>query len=203
MHYWSFDNGQMEDRISSAHMTQGDLTVFTHDIYGNQNSALALNGGWIQVPSGIYFNAAEFTISAWILPKDVGYYARLIDFGNGPDNDNIILSISYKEFIQPTLHIFSGSNYLVRATSPTPLVLDKWQFLAATFNGTNSRIYIDGILTVDWYRNYTLPIVERTQCFIGKSNWDNDDFSYSYIDDLRIHNKALNEAEIDQLMKNE
>ena len=203
MHHWSFDNGQMKDRISSAHMSQGHLTAFTNDLYGNEISAFSLNGGWTQVPSGVYFNTSEFTISAWILPKNVGYYARIIDFGNGPDKDNIILSFSYKDFIQPTLNIFSGSDYLIRATSPTPLLLDKWQFFAATFNGTNSRIYIDGVLTIDWLKNFTLPVIERKKCFIGKSNWANDGFSHSYIDDLRIHNKALTEAEIDELMKNE
>ena len=43
MHHWSFDNGQMKDRISSAHMSQGHLTAFTNDLYGNEISAFSLN----------------------------------------------------------------------------------------------------------------------------------------------------------------
>ena len=43
----------MLDQIGSAHMTQGALTSFTSDRFGNANSALALNGGWAQVPSGV------------------------------------------------------------------------------------------------------------------------------------------------------
>ena len=34
-------------------MKQGALTSFTSDRFGNANSALALNGGWAQVPSGV------------------------------------------------------------------------------------------------------------------------------------------------------
>ena len=52
-HYWSFDNGQMLDQIGSSHLMQGNLTNFTMDRFGCSNSALALNGGWTQVPSGV------------------------------------------------------------------------------------------------------------------------------------------------------
>jgi len=56
----------MFDVIDVAHMTQGSSTYFTTDRFGNANAALALNGGWTQVPSGIYFDTPEFTISVWI-----------------------------------------------------------------------------------------------------------------------------------------
>ncbi len=61
--YWSFDNGQMTDQVGSADMSQGNSTSFTSDRLGNVNSALALNGGWAQVPPGIYFNTPEFSIT--------------------------------------------------------------------------------------------------------------------------------------------
>ena len=55
-HYWPITNGGMLDQIGLAHMKQGALTSLTLDRFGNPNSALALNGGWTQVPSGVYFN---------------------------------------------------------------------------------------------------------------------------------------------------
>ena len=58
----------MLDEIGLAHMTQGNLTSFTLERFGNANSALALNGGWTQVSSGVYFDSPEFTISTW--PKN-------------------------------------------------------------------------------------------------------------------------------------
>jgi hypothetical protein len=61
-HYWPFTNGRMNDIIGNAHMTQGAFTIFVSDRFGNSNSALNLNGGWTQVPSGIYFDAPQFTI---------------------------------------------------------------------------------------------------------------------------------------------
>jgi hypothetical protein len=63
----------MKDLIGSADMTQGSLTSFTMDRFGNANSALALNGGWTQVPAGVYFDSIEFTISVWVYPNECGF----------------------------------------------------------------------------------------------------------------------------------
>ncbi len=52
-HYWPIENGTMLDAIGSAVMSQGNLTSFTTDRFGNENSALALNGGWTQLPPAI------------------------------------------------------------------------------------------------------------------------------------------------------
>ena len=73
----------MRDIIDSKDMEQGNLTSFIEDRFACPNSALALNGGWTQVPAGIYFDTPEFTISSWVYPMKIGYYCRLIDFGNG------------------------------------------------------------------------------------------------------------------------
>jgi hypothetical protein len=81
-HYWPFENGTMLDEIGSAHMTEGNFTSLIEDRFGCPNSALALNGGWTEVPAGIYFDTPEFTISAWIFPQRVGYFSRLIDFSS-------------------------------------------------------------------------------------------------------------------------
>ncbi len=83
----------MTDHIGSAHMTQGFNTSFVADRFGNENSALALNGGWTQVPPGVYFNTHGFTISVWVLPQMVGKWSRVIDFGNGAPSDNVVLTL--------------------------------------------------------------------------------------------------------------
>ena len=89
----------MLDVIGSSNMIQGNLTSFTSDRFNNPNSALALNGGWTQIPSGIYFDTPEFTISVWVYPSSVGSSSRIIDFGNGQFSDNIIFSLSYSNYI--------------------------------------------------------------------------------------------------------
>ena len=190
----------MLDQIGTSHMTQGNLTNLTSDRFGNPNSALALNGGWTQVPSGIYFDTPEFSISVWVYPQQVGSYARVIDFGNGHGLDNILLTISSGNSLwQPTFDFYSGSNKLVSFISSQILNSDQWNMITITFNETNFRIYLNETLQNGSYQNFTMSSIQRSNCYIGKSNF-NDGVSWSNLDDLRIYNKSLTQEEIIELM---
>ena len=191
----------MFDEVDSSHMTQGSLTYFTLDRFGNPNSALALNGGWTQVPSGIYFDSPKFTLSVWVYPQQVGSYSRIIDFNNGPSaGDTIVFSLSDGTSLKPYFHILTGSNLCGGGISSMNLVLNEWQFLTVTFDGNNVRIYLNGQLTFDKIITCSPPIKQRTNCFIGKSSWAPDGYSWSLLDDLRIFNKSLTQEQILHLM---
>jgi hypothetical protein len=196
----------MKDVIGSAHMTlQGSLTSFTKDRFRNPDSSLALNTGWTKVPSGIYFDSTEFTISVWIYPNNVGFSSRIIDFGNGQNADNILLSLSQSNSLQPYFQIYTASSqyFSTFSTISSKLItLNQWQFLTATFNGINARIYLNGTLKGEsTTQSYTrLTNVYRSDCYIGKSNWYDDGYSNSYLDDLRFYNKSLTQEEIIELM---
>jgi hypothetical protein len=193
----------MKDVIGSADMTsQGNLTSFTTDRFGNVNSSLALNSGWTQVPQGIFFNTPEFSISVWVYPMDVGDSSRIIDFGNGQLADNIVVGLSNLNNLQPLFVFFSGSNLVFAATSFKAITENQWQFLTATNNGTIARVFLNGTLIGESITlSHTKPVnLSRSNCYIGKSNWAADGYSYSYLDDLRFYNKSLTQEEINELM---
>ena len=199
-HYWPFSNADMTDSIGNAHMQQGSATTFTSDRFECPSSALNLNGGYTYIPPGIYFDTPQFTISVWIYPLSVGAWARIIDFGNGAPLDNIILSQDSDSTLLSAFHIYNGSSYKGNIVSSTSLTLSQWQFLTATFNGSNSTFYINGVSKGSVPAVYTLPTITRTNNYIGKSNWASDGYSSSYLDDLRFYNKSLTQTEIIQLM---
>lgn len=191
----------MTDQTGTAHMIQGEKTTFALDRFNCPNSALALNQGWTQIPTGKYFDSPQITISAWVLPQQLGPWSRLIDFGNGGTLDNINVPLAFGIYPKPSLYIFSAIP-TIAAVSSRNLTIGQWQFLAVTFNGTNSIVYIDGTPMVNIYQAYTLPTVTRANCYIGKSYnaAGGDGISNSTLDDLRFYNKALTEQEILQLM---
>ncbi len=201
-HYWPILNGTMLDTIGSSHMTQGNLTSFASDRFGNTNSALALNGGWTQVPGGVYFDSSEFTISLWIYPKSIGSYARVIDFGNGPSDNIIGVTLSDAATLKPYAKIYIGTIGIFKSLSNQSLTLNTWQFLTATFNGTTASIYLNGTLKASDTRNqsYVLSYLIRTKCYIGRSNFAGDGYSSSYVDDLRFYSKSLTQTEIIEVM---
>ena len=200
-HYWPISNGTTNDEKGAAHMLLVSLTSFASDRFGNINSVISLNGGWTQVPSGVYFNTPEFTISVWVYPQQVVSWSRIIDFGNGQSLDNIVFALSEGTSLKPILEIYSGSNKVISTISSQTLNLNQWEFLTVTFNGKNSRIYLNGTLTADLSQTYILPNIFRTNCYIGRSNWP-DGYSWSLLDDLRFYNKSLNQTEITDIMNN-
>jgi hypothetical protein len=183
----------MSDDIGSADMTQGFNTTFVEDRFCNPNAALALNGGWAQVPSGVYFDTPEFTIAVWVYPQSVGPYSRILDFGAGVDN--ILFALTFDKTMKPFAYL-NQKNF----NSSVTLFLNRWQFLAVTFNGSELRIYLNDQIIFQTSTSYTFPVVTRSNCYIGKSNWQGDGFSYSYLDDLRIYNKSLSQEELIQIM---
>jgi hypothetical protein len=192
----------MSDVVGDNDMAQGSSTSFVADRFGNVNSALALNGGWTQIPQGIYFNTSEFTVSVWVYPMSVGSYSRIIDFGNGPNADNIIFSLTQSNSLQPLFQFYTGLDLFLTTISNIQITLNQWQFLTVTFNGTNARIYSNGILIGEsnTQNNIRTLNLSRSNCFIGKSNWAENDYSHSYLDDLRFYNKSLTQEQINELM---
>ena len=203
-HYWSFDGGEMTDHIGTSDMTQGNLTLFTTDRFGNANSALALNGGWVQVKSGIYFDTPEFTISVWIYPQLLGSNSRVIDFGDGQSSNNTLLAFYQYSTASPYFKFYNGStkSIVAIATSTQRLALCQWQLLTVTFSSilNSTFIYINGQMIVNLNQSYTPPTINSTRCYVGRSNWQSDGISWSYLDDLRFYNKSLSQCEIQSLM---
>ncbi len=193
----------MLDQIGLAHLTQGNLTSFTFDRLCNSYSALALNGGWAQIPAGIYFDTPEFSISVWVYPQKIGVWSRVIDMGNGPSTNNIFISFdSASSNGIPMFGILTPVMYSVKSFKA--LTQNKWQHFAATFNGEQLSFYIDGILSGNLtYKNIIMTSKNRTSNFIGKSNWPWNGYSMSYLDELRFYNKCLTQEEIYELMNNE
>jgi hypothetical protein len=197
----------MEDAIGGAHMKQGALTSFTTDRFGNPYSALSLNKGYTIVPSGVYFNTVAFTISVWLYPKNIiGIWSRVIDFGsNGgiAHSNNILFAIGARSSLQPAFCIrdafgnYVGSDII----SSVALIGNQWQFVVVTFDGSTGKVYINGNLTeTQTVTFYLLPTLTRTQNWVGKSSFDIDGYSSSYLDELRFYNVSLSQAQILQLM---
>ena len=198
-HYWPISCGTMKDQIGTAHMTQGSLTSFTADRFGNLNEALALNGGWTRVPSGIYFDSPEFTISVWVYPKSsIGSWARVIDFSSSCNNNSIALILSVGVRGPPSLIIALPT--WKNAASSQNLTLNQWQFLVGTFDGKNLKVYLNAQLKVTLAHTCNITTITRSNCYIGKSNCVADGYSFSYFDELRFYNKSLTQTEILQLM---
>jgi hypothetical protein len=208
INYWAF-NGNVDDSIGNAHLYGGVNAALTFDRFGRPNSALSLTSGYYKIPPGVFFSGTQFTIMAWVKVGTFISNSRLIDFGNGPNQDNIVSILNHFTTSKPTLFLQSGNNYFFDSSTIT-LNLNQWQHLACVYSFPYYSFYIDGIDTTlpgskMSFESYSLYSVQRSSNFIGRSNWqaygfDND--ADADFDDLKIFNRALSKNEITFEMNN-
>ena len=165
----------------------------------SNSNALSFDGtpDYATLPSNVYFNG-DFTIECWVYPTAFTNWNRIIDFGNGAGNHNILLGYTVGNSGAPGLYI---EGVQIQATSTIPL--NQWSHIAATLSGTTGTIYINGVAAGTG--NFPIPAnVVRTSNYIGRSNWGTGDPDASAVfDDLRIWNVARTASEIQSKMYTE
>src|SRR5882762_2556735 len=130
-------------------------------------SALNLDGatGYIKATNNVWFNG-DFTIEAWVYVRSYNNWSRLLDFGNGPNNNNVYLALSAGTSGKPAMGVFTNTGVpVLQATNQLPL--NQWTHLAATLNGTTGTIYINGNPVGSGTLNIP-PGVTRTNNYLGR-----------------------------------
>ena len=195
MNYWSF-SGNYNDQIGSATLSGGLNYALTTDRFGNANSALNLNTGYMNIPSGIFFNGS-FTIIGWINPTAINQsYSRFIEFGNGNPNDNVQIAFSNGTLNFPNVNVFNATVSKNNLVSNSYLNISTWYHIAFTQDSLgNSNLYLNGIVSATSKVQFTPNSVVRNNNYIGRSSWP-----YSYanaiVDDIKIYNGALSASSV-------
>jgi hypothetical protein len=208
INYWTF-NQNLNDQIGNSNMYGGVNAALTFDRFGRANSSLSLVNGYYRVPAGVYFSGTQMTVMGWVKVRNIRVESRLIDFGNGMLNENIVLSLSQTTNGRPYLYFRSGNNEFYGYTT-RPLILNQWQHLACVFSFPYYSIYIDGIEATSpgsktSLNSFSFANVVRTSNFIGRSNWfgvSGAQDADADFDDLKIFNQALSQQEIQFEMNN-
>jgi hypothetical protein len=197
VNFWPLDDGIANDFAGqmNLHSPSDNNVGYVNDRFGYSTSALALNQGAIQAPKGVYFNG-PFTVTVWVYLNKYTNNARILDFGKGPDDRNVIImvnSVSVYFAIK-----YPGANRDCSTNAGIPL--NVWTHLTVQYDGSRAAyIYIGGILKsscLDKMWSESHLNVETSSNFIGKSNTAGDDLLDGAIDELKIYSRVLNEAEI-------
>lgn len=135
-----------------------------------------------QITMAFWFNVQAFS-NTWetFLAKGDGAYRAARSNGTG---DSVHMGIS-------------GSNYFDATTIVTG---GQWHHYCATYDGATAKIYIDGKL--DAYRAYTGGIGDSSSynLYIGENQQATARQLHGLLDDLRIYDKALTEAQVQDLI---
>ena len=201
---------------SSGNSNDADLTEGAEwkPNSGKIGGAVSLDGAGavVEDPNGAdYINGLDaFSISVWVKSDSVGH-DRGIVFARDPDGGDNIFGFRYDAASWSTP---GGTNLIKGAITTTgggqayegksDVQTTDWQHLVFSWkSGEKLTLYIDGELDDDPTHNDDGKVGEisgATKLFVGKGAKDNNGTSWpGLIDDLRIYDRALTEAEIADL----
>lgn len=153
---------------------------------------------YLQLDADTWFDS-DLTIEVWVYPRSYNDWSRVLDFGNGPDADNVVLALSTGATGMPGFGVRIGDQY-TSVNSSEVLPLNTWSHLAVVLNGNRGVMYIDG-REVGRNDSMNRPAsVIRKNAYIGRSNWANDAYANARFDELRIWELARSQTEIQRAM---
>ncbi len=175
---------------------QADETSFNSGISNAANNyALRFDGqsDYIQLEDATYFNG-DFSIETWVNKKENTHWSRLIDFGNGPAMDNVIVALSQATSGKMNVTVYNGGTSK-GFTTDEAVPLNGWNHIAVTMWNNIGRLYVNGeVLKMGLLQEPKDTV--RDHCYIGRSNWPNDAFASAILDELRIFNYERQPEEI-------
>lgn len=187
--HWSFDDGTASDQ--SGNGRNGTMYGGFSATTGKIGQALSFDGVKSYADIGSLDLTTDFTISAWIKT-------------NGSAGNQSIMSKNYETyqfFVTPTNSIsFQGNNSNLVTTSANAIILNNWHHVVVTYgSATGARIYVDGFLVKE-KPTATNPLgVNNVVTKIGAMNRIAQNFFNGLIDDVRIYNRPLSSADIQEL----
>ena len=151
----------------------------------------------------------------WVKWNALNSYSRLLDCGNGPFSDNMYVSnVATSNDLRAAFYRGNSTAPVSQAiNAPRAIYPNTWQHVVVTIrqksrydqNSNNSAeidIYVDGRLFVR-QNQATLPaMVNRVNCWIGKSEWkaanpaSTDEYFYGWIDDFFWYDYPLGQEEV-------
>ena len=160
---------------------------------GRYGGALSFDGTDDRVDLGSLgtFYQSGFTLEAWVrktsdTKKDVTVLGTWTGGGAGP--------MVWVDHLEGRYRLTAGQgleNYLDSGETP---VAGTWQHLAATFDGTVARFYVDGAEVAD--RTVSGGFGGSNTWQVGAYDSTPTGFFDGVIDEIRIYSRALSEAEI-------
>jgi len=205
--YYPF-SGNAKDESGNGHDGTVSGASLEMDRFGNPNSAYVFDGidDYINIAGSSDFSLSSWTIAGWIKINDnPGLYSSNI-VGKMSTTDHYNFQVSFlPEQRQPPNVIVSGyetcddefDHPLVFYHSP----LHEWIFFASVRDDNSGRnaLYINGEEVGEGVWPDDSPCLDDTDLRIGHKFEPNSVCFNGAIDDVRIYNRALSEAEIQGL----
>jgi hypothetical protein len=185
---------------STGNGLTGTLSNVAWSTAGKYGNALSFNGtnSWVTVADNALLHLTTgMTVEAWVKPTLIDSWEAVLikeatgDLTYGLYADNFGNDVNGPH--RPGIYVKKGSTtYYTLGTAQVPL--NAWTHLAATYDGANLRIYVNGTLASTKALTGSLNTSTAPLRMGGDSVWS--EFFNGLIDEVRVYNTALTAAQI-------
>ena len=181
----------------SGNASNGTLTGGPPTFNSGNGGSFVFNGSndYVACPSGFANFTGGVTMEAWVYPTSTDFYSRIFDFSNGANNNNVLLS-RFGTSLNASFWIFNNGGNSHIASTGDAYSNNSWQHWVATANGTNFKLYKNGVENNSSVNSNLPENVTRANNWIGRSAWNEDAYYKGNIAMARVYNRALSAAEI-------
>ena len=169
---------------------------------GHSGSALQFSGtstspNWVTVNNSPSLTLATgMTVEAWVYPKTWMSGGSTVVMKQQPNagtyDEAYLLAANNNSANLPMSAVWTGSEEAAGGNTQIPL--NQWTHLATTYDGNFQSLYVNGVLVDMLPQIGVIPASTGVLQIGGNSIWGG--FFQGYIDEVRIYNQALNNAQI-------
>jgi len=177
----------------SGNGNNGSISGATWSSVGKYGKSLSFSGASarVNIPDAAELRLTDaMTLEAWVRPTSVtNAWRDVISKGR----NDFSLSATSNNGARPVDTIMAGGTSS-RTFGTSPLPTGTWSHLAATFDGTTLRLYVNGTQVSGVTKSGTLQ-GSTNQLTLGGNSYLGRFFK-GYLDDVRIYNVALSRTQI-------
>jgi hypothetical protein len=190
---YSFDEGTGTN-VADASGTGngGTVTGATWSTAGKHGGALSFDGAgdFVTVADTASLDlSAAMTVEAWVFPTSLTGYSAIVakerTGGGFPYGLETGAGV-------PDGYVTTGPNATAAAT--TALAANAWTHVAASYDGANVRLYVNGVLAATKAASGAIRLSNDALRIGGDVTWS--EWFQGRIDDVRVYNRALTAAEL-------
>ena len=162
-------------------------------------SAVSLDGksAHVALPADSLAQSSDFTVSLWVYWNAAATNTRVFDFGTTDIAYMALIprdSSGRMRFTATRSHYFGEQSITASAALPT----GRWAHVAVKLMGNIGKLYLDGVQVGETTGIVVTPfqLGDTTNTWLGRSQYGADPCFNGRLQDLRIYNGALSNAQI-------
>ena len=157
---------------------------------------------FISVSHNVAHNPLALTITGWVnitqAPAIGQEYYVISKYGGNFDGYILRVGRTVDGTMYPTFSLARTPNVTSNVTSASPIPLNTWVHLAATYDGATVSIYVNGALQgstglTGGYTGATAPLA------IGAASWFTGGFTKGLMDGVELYSRALSASQVNAL----